>query len=155
VSAVATDEPAVERTWTRTPEQEQLVRDHVDMIKKLYGHLPPKLKELFLDETIWGTPELIAQFGVSEVRVRQWNMIGKENDEAGKSPHPVGIPAPDAHAGRSGPSLIRGVMSGRARFWGWQGGKLKWDSATGQLVRNHLVNNGGRPGGTRRPGTTA
>lgn len=146
MSPVAAEDTTTDRTWTRTPEQEQLVRDHLDLVKKLYADTDPVLRARLSDPTIWGTPELVEAFGLSgDTRAFQWYTAGRELAESGQAPHPSGVPVPDASGGHRGARIIRGVMAGRAILWGWQSGKLHWDSINRTFVRQTHIKFGGAP----------
>jgi hypothetical protein len=146
VSPVATDDtaPATGREWTRTHEQEVLVLQHEELVRQQYRD--PRLRKLLLDETIWGTEDLVREFGLAgATRAFQWYTTGRELAEADQAPHPAGVPEADATKGKRGPRDVRGMTAGRARLWAWGAGKLHWDSIHGVFVRQEHINSGGAP----------
>jgi hypothetical protein len=139
VNALAPATEAAQR-WNRTPEQQQMVADHIRMIRDKYSQiLPEPLVALFLDETVWGTEELMEFLSVGKTRVFQ--LYGNGSRIAG--PHPSGIPIADASAGTRGATPIRGIMAGRARWWAWFG-KFTWDGTIGEYIPQTEINHGGR-----------
>lgn len=154
MSPVATDDTATSaaagQKWTRTPEQQALVDEHLDLVRRLYADADPALRAKLQDTTIWGTAEVEENFGLSgKTRVFQWYSTGRELDEADQTPHPAGAPEPDAFGGYRGNREIRGSIAGRWRMWAMMGGKLHWDPIARDFVRETRFNSGGAP--VRRP----
>lgn len=151
MSPVATKEPSTQphadQKWTRTPAQEELVRQHQELVRTLYADADPDLRAQLEDTTIWGNAEVMEEFGLSEKgnRTSQWYTAGRELAKTGQVPHPIGAPEHDATAGHRGPHEIRGSIAGRWRLWAMNGGKQQWDSVRKEFVRQTRINSGGAP----------
>lgn len=147
VSPVATDKTTKARQWMRTSAQEELVEKHLELVREQYAKADPKLRKMLLDETIWGTPELVARFalGRGSNRTYQWSSAREELAAANQLPHPAGAPVPDATAGYRGEHEITGSIAGRWLLWAIQSGKWHWDSVSRDLVRQTYINHGGAP----------
>lgn len=148
MSAVATteDKPAAARNWVRTPEQQKLVDDHITMVREQYADADPLYLELLLDETIMGTPEIVAYLGYTGgTRAFQLYTLARTLAEAGQTPHPSAIPETDATAGKRGPRIIRGAMRGRVVEWAVQSGRKRWDSILRDVVPQEDLSHGGAP----------
>jgi hypothetical protein len=153
VSAVATlpklpKRYAAPEPWTRTPEQEKLVHDHLRQVKRLYKEkdVGPELMRLLNDPTILGTPESVQFLGYADgTRLFQlysnyWKLA--EDDQV---PHPSGFPEPDAFGPNRGPRPVRGIMLGRVALWAILSGRLFWDFAAEDIERQKGINHGGAP----------
>lgn len=143
--SVATEEDKP-TNWTRTPEQEQIVAEHLARIARKYTGADPLLIEALTDSAIMGTPEVETELGYTRrTRVFQLYTAARDLAEIDQLPHPTAIPEIDATGGHRGTRVIRGIMRGRFVLWAFQSGRFRWDSITRTVVRQDQINHGGAP----------
>lgn len=144
MSPVATEPKS--RQWTRTPEQDQMVLDHLAEIDAEWSNAD---RELFLELTsteVMGSEEIMDLLGyTATTRVYQLNANARNWVEIDQLPHPSAMPEADATFGRRGPSAIVGVSRGRMVLWAIQTGRLIWDPFTKKLVPQTEIQFGGAP----------
>jgi hypothetical protein len=155
VTPVATieDTPAASVNWTRTPEQEAMVREHLERVARDYANAQPEFRALLQNPTILATPEIQELLGyLRTTRIYQLGTKTRDLELADQLPHPSGMPKPDATGDR--PDLpprqrqIQGTMLGRLALWAVVSGRRRWDPFTKQLVPQYGIQFGGAP--TRR-----
>lgn len=140
------DGKTVTRVWTRTPEQDRMVADYLELIFDQYADADPRLYELLTDEEIVGTPEMVEMLGYTRgTRAFQLYTKARRLAAADQVPHPSAVPEADAFAGKRGPRDIRGAMVGRVRHWMLQSGRGRWDPIAGKIVPQTGINHGGAP----------
>ena len=137
--------PRDQRVWSRTPEQETIIREHLAMVSRHYVNADPLLRSALQDETILGTDELSKFLGVGANRIHQLRMKTGDLTKDGQVPHPSAIPEVDATAGMRGPYAVGGLTRGRAVLWAMQSGRMRWDPETRTLVPQLEINHGGAP----------
>lgn len=140
------DGKSVTRVWTRTAQQQEIVRAYLAEIEDQYGDADPRLYALLTDPQIVGTPEMVEMLGYTRgTRAFQLYTKARRLAAADQVPHPSAVPEADAFAGKRGPRDIRGCMVGRLRLWMLQSGRHRWDSISGKIVPQTGINHGGAP----------
>lgn len=111
--------------------------------------LNPRLKELFLDRTLWGIPEQIKFLNVSDrARIRVLSRNRHIYRSYGRE-FPAVLPSPDAYlGGRLQPRPA--IEAGRLRQWAWDDHRVIFDPNTGTLVTNPIWRGGRRPNPGKR-----
>jgi hypothetical protein len=145
VSPVATAEPEV-RQWTRTPEQEQLITDHLLMVEREWSTTDPELVAE-LNSTDVMDSEAIRIFLGYTATTRVYQLYSNDRDlaEVDQLPHPSALPPSDSTFGRRGPRQIRGMIRGRVVHWAIQSGRIIWDPFAKQLIVQDKIQFGGAP----------
>lgn len=144
MSPVAT-EPET-RQWTRTPEQNQVVRDHLTMIEQDWSTVDPDLLALLKDTDVMDSKAIMAFLGyTATTRVFQLSSNYRNWGEADQLPHPSAMPEADASFGRRGPREIRGTARGRIVHWAIHSGRFRWDPFAKKLVPQTGIQFGGAP----------
>ena len=145
MSPVATAEPEA-RQWTRTPEQEQMIADHLAMIDQKWSTVDPNLLAELKSTDVMDSEAIRTLLGyTATTRVFQLYSNWRDLGEADQLPHPSAIPEADATFGRRGPREIRGMCRGRVVHWGIHSGRLIWDPFAQQLVLQTDIQFGGAP----------
>lgn len=135
-----------QRQWTRTTDQDEIVRAHLARIRRQYRGCDPRLLAELTRKTILSTADLVELFELgSPTRPFQWYTVGKALTLIDQMPHPAGFPEADASGGFRGDMEIRGTMYGRAVEWAWGGGKIHWSPRAGTFVRQLHLAHGGKP----------
>lgn len=143
---ITMDEKTAPIEWIRTPEQEQIVAEHLARVARKYAGADPLLIQQLTDQTIMGTPEVERELGYKRrTRVFQLYTGARDLHDLDQLPHPSAIPQIDATGGHRGVRVIRGVMRGRFILWARQSGRLRWDSITRTIVPQDKINHGGAP----------
>lgn len=97
--------------------------------------LDPRLRDMYLDDTILDTRQVQELAGVGHDRVNQWR--GPPVAEWRPQPHPRMLPPSDVILGRVWNRDILGIKRGKVIEWLIQGqGQFVWDAATGEVRRN-------------------
>lgn len=144
MSPVATEPKP--RTWTRTPEQEQLVRDHLAEIEAEWSTADPRLLAELRSTEVMGSEEIMELLGyAATTRVFQLTANARNWADVDQLPHPSALPEADASFGRRGPSTIRGIARGRLVRWAIQSGRVRWDPNSRTLVPQKEIQFGGAP----------
>lgn len=137
---------AVPRQWTRTPEQDELVRAHNARIRRQYKGCDPRLIRELTRTDILTTAEWVILFELnSPTRPFQWYTTGNALTAIDQMPHPAGFPEPDASGGFRGDMEIRGTTYGRGMEWGWGRGARHWSPRVGLFVKQKYLLLGGKP----------
>ena len=152
MSAVATLESDASltepSTWNRTPEQQQIVDEHLARVQRQYADMnaDPRLVAMLSDTTPIGTAEIMQDMKyLRSTRVFQLYGLSEKLAAADQIPHPSAIPTTDASPGTRGANEIRGVARGRWGQWTLQSGRKRWDPIRGQIVKQTGVSHGGHP----------
>lgn len=146
MSPVATQEPETRQPWTRTPEQEQLVADHMSKMDKEYANVDPAFLAALKDPTVLNSDEIKEFLGYAAT-TRVFQLFSNRRDLAkyDQVPHPSAPPEPDVTFGRRGPREMRGMCRGRLIHWAYQSGRWRWDPFTQEMVRQTGIQFGGAP----------
>lgn len=144
MSPVATEPKP--RQWTRTPEQEQMVQDHLAEIAAGWSTAEHELFRELTNTEVMGSEEIMdfLQY-TATTRIYQLNANTRSWGEIDQIPHPSAMPEADATFGRRGPSAIVGVIRGRMVLWAIQTGRLVWDPFDRKLVPQTEIQFGGAP----------
>ncbi len=159
MSPVATDEapatptevpdvPAPGADWTRTPEQEELVRRHLSKVRSDYAKSDPELRALLEDPAILDTKGQLEFLGYSTAGNRIYQLATNRRDlaDADQVPHPSAPPEPDVSRSKRN---ITGIMAGRLALWAIVSGRKRWDPIRKTLVDQDAIQFGGAPSGDR------
>lgn len=117
----------VEPSW-REAEQRRRHRIENDQT------LDPRLKALYLDQTILDQADMMGAFDIAQPTVWKWRAPVKENRRV--QPHPRVSPVADVTLGTVADKLIPGVQFGKIVEWLVMTHRFLWDAPTGQVIRN-------------------
>ncbi len=146
VAAVDKEATIAPIDWKRTPEQEQMVADHLARVAEGYAGSPDDLIAALTDTSTLGTSEIVQILEFTRpTRVFQLYADRRDLAAAGQIPHPSALPEPDASGGHRGSREITGVMKGRFVRWAMQSGRLSWDSIKRAIELQQDLNHGGAP----------
>lgn len=96
--------------------------------------LDPRLRDLYLDDTILNTEEVTRLAEVSVQKVWGWRSPAWE--EFREQPHPRMLPLPDVALGRVGGKDVPGIKKGKVIEWLIATHRHLFDAATGETVKN-------------------
>ncbi len=97
--------------------------------------MPPELRDLFKNRTLWGVKEQADFLGTSAARIS----VLRNNRilyRAGYSPFPSVMPDMDAPMGKGSERPRPGIEAGRLMEWAFDDHRVIWDSTNKVLVLN-------------------
>ena len=107
--------------------------------------LDPRLRELFLDRTLWGVADQIRFLNVTD-RARISALTGNRSIyHSYDREFPSVLPSPDAPLGKNEWAPKWAIEAGRLRQWAFDDHRVIFDPVSGQLVTNPIWRAGRRP----------
>jgi hypothetical protein len=125
--------PPAQRAQPRTPEQEEILRQHLALVREMYADRDPRLVRELEDDTVLWTDDLADMFGITAQRIHMLYISGRDLFDAGYLIHPAGIPVADTFGELVAGVPRRGVTRGRMALWALGAHRAIWNPDAGTL----------------------